>query len=275
MSRSGFLGEFGSHSEAACELLWPGSELVPCRDAADVVKRIERGLVDTGALPIENTLAGHVTATDDAILSAPALHIVSEAVVAIHHCIMAPAGATLAGLRSVSGHPIALAQCNDFFERNPHLEQKIALDSGTAAREVASAKDRTQGALASQRAAQRYSLDVLASDVEDRTDNQTRFFGIAAETWQQVEGAPAKSTIAITTDNVSGALLHVLEPIAAEELSLTRLVARPTGDPWKYRFVLDLAHAAGDAKLDRAVAAVRRVSTTLRLLGTYPSEMRG
>jgi prephenate dehydratase len=271
MPRAGFLGEFGSHSEAACELLWPGAELVPCRDAADVVKRIVRDEVQTGALPIENTLAGHVTATDDALLAAPALHIVSETVVAIHHCVMAPAGATLAGLRSVSGHPIALAQCNGFFERNAHLEQKVALDSGTAAREVAGAKDRTHGALASRRAAERYSLDVVASDVEDRADNQTRFIGIAAEQWRQVEGTPAKSTIAVTSANVHGALLKILEPISAEELTLTRLVARPTGDPWQYRFVLDIGHVAGDPKVEKAIAAVRRVSTTLRLLGTYPS----
>jgi len=80
------------------------------------------------------------------------------------------------------------------------------------------------------------------------------------------------TTVAVTTDDVSGALLRVLEPFAAHDLSLTRLVARPTGEPWQYRFIFDLAHAGGDSRVERAFEIVRRASRTFRSLGTYPIE---
>jgi prephenate dehydratase len=74
--------------------------------------------------------------------------------------------------------------------------------------------------------------------------------------------------IVLTTDNVPGALLRVLEPIAEHGINLSKLESRPTGEPWTYRFFLDLEHAAADDAVPRAFAAVRRASRSFRLLGT-------
>lgn len=270
--RVAFPGEVGAHSEAACARLWPAAEPVPHVDADAVVRAVASSGVDGGVLPVENTIAGAVTASDDALLAAPSLYVVGESVIPIHHCVLAIPGAQLSGVRWVDSHPVALAQCRDFFVRHPWMQPRIALDTASAARTVAMDGDPSRAALASRRAAARYGLAVLAEDVEDRHDNQTRFFAIARRAAHVPFGAAAKTAVAVTTDNVAGALLRVLEPLATHDLTLTRLVARPTGEPWRYRFIFDMAHGGGEARVERVLDAVRATSRSLRVLGTYAVE---
>jgi prephenate dehydratase len=177
--------------------------------------------------------------------------------------------------RTVASHPVALAQCQRFLSSHPHLVARAAYDTAGAAREIAAAGDPTTGAIASRAAAERYALEIVACDVEDRPDNQTRFLAIARhdarghnECPRPDSGAPARSILVVTTDNIPGALLRVLEPLAERGINLSKLESRPTGEPWTYRFFLELEHAAGDANVPPAFDAVRDVSRSFRLLGT-------
>jgi chorismate mutase/prephenate dehydratase len=245
------------------------------REFVDVAAAVERGEVEFGLLPIENTLAGSVIGSYDALFARDTLCVVAETVVAVHHCVLALPGATLQSLRTVASHPVALAQCERFFRSHPHLVARAAYDTAGAAREIAASDDPTAAAIASRTAAERYALEIVASDVEDRSDNQTRFLAIAQSRAAKPTkyaplpmGAPARSIVVVTTDNVPGALLRVLEPLAEREINLSKLESRPTGEPWTYRFFLELEHAAGDATVPLAFEAVRRVSRSFRLLGT-------
>ncbi|MFN2563976.1 MAG: prephenate dehydratase [Gemmatimonadaceae bacterium] len=269
MTRVAFQGELGAFSEQAVVQLWPdGAEPVPMRDFIDVARAVQRGGVDFGVLPIENTLAGSVIGTYDALFACDALHVVSETVVAIHHCVLALPGASLDSLRVVSSHPVALAQCERFFRAHPHLVARATYDTAGAAREVAERGDSAAGAIAGRPAAERYGLEIVAADVEDRPDNQTRFVAIAGSPRSPATGTAARSIVVLTTDNVPGALLRVLEPLAEHGINMSKLESRPTGEPWAYRFFLELEHAAGDEAIARALDAVQRVSRSFRLLGT-------
>ena len=163
---------------------------------------------------------------------------------------------------------MALAQCERFLRAHPHLAAHAAYDTAGAARDVAARGDPTAAAIASRPAAERYGLEVISADVEDRPDNQTRFVAVARAPRALAPGTPARSIIVLTTDNAPGALLRVLEPIAAHGINLSKLESRPTGEPWTYRFFLELEHAAGDDAIGRALDTVRRVSRSFRLLGT-------
>lgn len=269
MTRVAFQGELGAFSEQAVLQLWPsGAEPVPMREFIDVARAVESGEVELGLLPIENTLAGSVIGSYDALFACEALHAVAETVVAIHHCVLALPGATLESLRTLSSHPVALAQCERFLRAHAHLTARATYDTAGAAREVVATGDPTAGAIAGRPAAGRYGLEILAADVEDRPDNQTRFLAVARAPRPPATGAPARSVIVLTTDNVPGALLRVLEPLAEHAINLSKLESRPTGEPWTYRFFLELEHAAGDDAVPRAFGAVRRVSRSFRLLGT-------
>ena len=270
MRRIAFQGELGAFSEQAIAQLWPDETLpVPMRDFIDVARAVEDGDAELGLLPIENTLAGSVIGSYDAIAACPALHVVAETVVAIHHCVLAPRGATLASVRTVESHPVALAQCARFLREHSWLEARASYDTAGAASDVAARGDETSAAIAGRPAAERYGLQILAADIEDRPDNQTRFLAIARSPLALEPGTPARTGLMLTTDNAPGALLRVLEPLAEHGINLSKLESRPTGEPWTYRFFLEMEHSAGDERAEEALDAVRRASRSLRVLGTY------
>ena len=271
MVRVAFQGEQGAYSELAAELLWPGSERVPFRENDDVVRAVARHEADAGVLAIENSLAGSVTATMDALLDADDVHVVCETVVPITHCLLGLPGTSIEDIRSVESHPIALAQCRSFLERHPGLEPRSVYDTAGAARDVAAAKDPTRAALASVAAAERYGLAILRENVEDRPDNRTRFIGVSRTPSVPAPGTPCKTTLAITTGNYAGALLRLMTAIADAGLNVARIDTRPTGHPWTYRFILDVLHRCDDTRLGGAIGVLRLSSRSCRVLGTFPA----
>src|SRR6185369_3752800 len=117
-------------------------------------------------------LAGGVGASYDVLAREP-LEVVGEVIVPIHHCVLGNPGSLLMDIHRVLSHPVALAQAAKFFESHPKIEAVAVYDTAGAAREVVRLKDRHTAALASDRAAERYGLTILARNVEDRPDNQT------------------------------------------------------------------------------------------------------
>lgn len=274
--RVAFQGALGAYSEEAVTALWPRAEPVPMHAVEDVAAAVEAGAVDFGVLPVENTLAGAVVATDDALARHAGLVVLAETVVPIHHCVLALPGASINGLAFVESHPVALAQCTAFFRANPRLSARAAFDTAGAAREVAGRGDLTIAAIAGRAAAARYGLAILAADIEDRPDNQTRFLAVARSGAPAPDappapeaGAPARTSFLLTTANAPRALFEVLRPIAEAGLNMSRLEARPTGEPWTYRFALDIAHAADEPAVAAVAEVLRGVTRTFRVLGTW------
>lgn len=268
-----FHGELGAFSEEAASSLWPNATPVPVRSVAEVVRAVSSGQADAGVLPVENTVAGGVVAAYDALATADELHAVAEAILRINQCLVAVPGATLADIRVVESHPIALAQCAAFLgtlgEREGGIEERTASDTASAAKAVAEGVDRRRAAIARKDAARRYGLSILAEHIEDRSDNQTRFLGVARAPVTLAFGTLARTSLMFTTANQPGALLRVLEPLARCGLNLSKLESRPTGEPWTYRFFADIDHDAGDDRLTQALELIGAATQTCRILGTY------
>ncbi|MEP7087139.1 MAG: prephenate dehydratase domain-containing protein [Gemmatimonadota bacterium] len=268
-ARIAFQGELGAFSEEAIRNIDARAEAVPCRDFIDVAQAVDGGDVDAGMLPIENTLAGSVVGSYDALKSCESLHVVAETVVEIHHCVMAPRGATVDALTTIESHPVALAQCTRWLRAHASIAVRAAYDTAGAARDVASRGDVRAAAIAGRHAAARYDLEILATDVEDRLDNQTRFLMVSRTPRALEKGVSARTALLVTTPNVPGSLLRVLEPLARHTINMSKLESRPADEPWHYHFFLELDHAAGDPLLDAAIGELRGVTESLRVLGTY------
>ena len=178
-------------------------------------------------------------------------------------------GATLQELRVVESHPIALAQCAAWFASHPDIEARAAYDTAGAARDVARAKAPARGALASRVAATHYGLTLLATNVEDRTDNQTRFVVLERAPIALPPATAAKTILMLEVDNKPGALVRMLTPLSAHGLNLTKIESRPTGEPWTYHFVLEFEHDANDGQVAVALAEVQRQAARTRVVGTY------
>ena len=270
-----FQGEHGAYSELAIAALWPAATCVPYRENADVVRAVAEGEVDAGLLPIENSIAGTVTATLDALLQSDGVCITAETVIPISHCLLGVPGAAIADIRRVESHPVALAQCRAFFERHPALEPRPAYDTAGAARDIALANDRSRAAIASRTAAERYGLLVLLDELETDQENRTRFIALSRSP-RTLEGAsPSRTSLAVTIDALPGALHRLLAPIAGAGLDAMKLDASPLGEPSTHSFVLEVVHRGDDVRLGDMVAALERESRSCRILGTFPVAAEG
>jgi prephenate dehydratase len=176
-----YQGEPGAFSEMAIVEMWGRvATPLPCATFADVITAVESGRADIGMLPTENSIAGPVNDSIAAI-ERSALFRGKAPALGIHLMLLALPGATLASLRSVESHPVALRQCGEFLGRHPHLVPRPSHDTAGAAREVAASGDVTRAAIASARAGELNGLITLAEGLEDRTDNVTQFAVVARD----------------------------------------------------------------------------------------------
>jgi prephenate dehydratase len=148
----------------------------------------------------------------------------------------------------------------------------VAEDTAGSVRMVMERGDVAQAAIAGESAAREYGAEVLAKSVEDDAKNYTRFGLLLPEAKaEKVEGADATALV-LTVANRSGALFRSLEPFAANEVDLMSLVSRPlVGEPWHYRFFLEVAAAEDDERMRKALAELEPRAVELRILGSYRS----
>lgn len=273
MTTVAFQGELGAFSEEAVHRFFgEGVTPVPRRAFAEVGQAVESSEVDFGLLPIENSLAGSVVGSYD-VLSAGGLAVVGEVVTPIHHCLLGVTGARIEDLSQVLSHPVALAQCQRFFQAHPGLEAVAFYDTAGAAREVSAAGRREQAAIAGRGAASRYALEILAGDIEDRHDNQTRFLVVArpGETPAGVTRAGAmKTALLVETKNSPGALVRLLIPFAERGINLSKIESRPGTEPWSYRFFIEVEADAESGGAEEALREAAPHAARLQILGSFP-----
>ena len=270
--RIAFQGEPGAFSEeAALQLLGPAITPVPRPTFDSAFRSIEEGAADALLAPVENSLAGSVVRVYDLLLASH-LVIAAETILPIQHRLIASPGATLNSIESVASHPMALAQCEHFFVAHPHLKRIPAEDTAGSVREVLARGDKTSAAIAGRRAAEHYGGIILASDIQDDTENFTRFFLLRPAAEASTPAADAhKMSIALRLAHRPGALLASLEPFGRLGVNLLKIESRPIhGRPWEYQFFIDV-EADSSSQLESALAEVRQATSDLRVLGLYPA----
>ena len=269
-ARIAFQGERGAFSEeAALKLLGTEIELVP-RGAFDAAfSAIRDGSADYVLAPMENSLAGSVHRSFDLLVES-GLQIIGEVVIPIAHNLIGVPSANLEGLVSVESHPVALAQCEQFFIANPGLKRIVTEDTAGSVREIMRAGDARRAAIASARAAELYGATILQSHLEDDLENYTRFFLLAASS--EIPADADKISLVFQLPHSPGALQQALAPFARRSLNLMKIESRPMrGKPWEYRFYLDLQAAAGGAATVAALEQLKDFAVDLRILGSYKS----
>jgi prephenate dehydratase len=267
--RASFQGALGAFSEEAVRLLLPDAEPVPRTTFDGVVQAVESGEDPYGVVAVENTLAGAVAEAYDALERGNVV-VVAEVAIPIRHCLLGVPGATLEGVREARSHPVALAQCRGFFAAHPSVRAQAVFDTAGAAQEVAEAGDPGLAAIASRRAGERYGLQVLAENLQDRDDNQTRFYLIVREAAGPPAPGPLKTACVAELENRPGALHALLGVFADRGLDLSHVASRPAVSPWTYRFIVEFRHASRE-QAKGAIEAAGRLCTRLRVLGSFPA----
>jgi prephenate dehydratase len=274
--RVAFQGEPGAFSEAAAvQLLGDGITTVPCPTFDAAFRAVPEGAADALLAPVENSLAGSVVRVFDLLLESR-LAMVAETILPIEMQLIAAPGASLADIRSVASHPMALAQCERFFAAHSGWKRVPAEDTAGSVREALSSGDKSCAAIAGRRAAEHYHGVILAESIQDNAENFTRFVLLIPETaalsW--ISADSRKVSLALRLAHRPGALLAALEPFAKHGANLLKIESRPIhGRPWEYQFFIDF-EAPDVARLDQALSEVRTATSDLRVLGRYVAASR-
>jgi len=264
-----YLGPQGSFSEqAALEHFGHSVQRLPCASFDDVFRSVEGGQADVGMVPVENSTEGAVNRSLDLLLGSP-LQILGERSLLIRHALMTRSGG-MEGVKAISAHPQALAQCQGWLTRHyPDLERVAAASNSEAAR--VAAQDPTMAAIAGEIAASAWGLSVVASSIQDDAQNRTRFLAIG--TLKPGASGRDKTSLILAVPNRSGAVYEMLSPLAANGVSMTRLESRParTGQ-WEYYFYVDLQGHREDPNVAQALAVLQAQVAFFKLLGSYPAQ---
>ena len=266
-----FQGEPGANSHIAIREAYPDYEPLPCRTFEDALNAIAAGDAELGMIPIENSLAGRV-ADIHHLMPTAGLHIVGEWFLPIRNQLMAPKGATLAGLKLVESHVMALGQCRNFL-RKLGVKTMVAADTAGAAREVAERGDKTRAAIASTLAAEIYGLDILAPDIEDESHSTTRFLVLSREQrWAPRGQDPVVTTFVFQVRNIPAALYKALGGFATNAVNMTKLESYMIeGNFFATQFYADVEGHPDDRGLKLALDELNFFSEKLSILGVYPA----
>ena len=267
--RIGFLGPETTFShQAAIKQFGHSSEFIPNPDIESIFRQVEQGNCDYGVVPVENSIEGVINLTLDCFVDSPLL-ICDEIKNTISLYLLSKTK-DRKKIKTIYSHPQPLGQCRQWLSRNlPNVEQVSASSTASAAEIVV--KKRTCAAIAGKLAAEAYNLNIVAENIQDRTENYTRFLVIGKD--KTKKAAKNKTSIMFTIRDEAGSLLKVLQLFARNKINLTKIQSRPLRDrPWEYLFYVDLEGYAEDLAINKSLESLKKVCLFLRILGSYPRE---
>jgi len=271
--RVAFQGEHGAFSEtAALWLLGESIETKPRPTFESLFEAINENEADLILAPVENTLAGTVHRSYELLIES-GLHVIGECIIPIEHNLIGCDDSDLDSICVVESHPVALAQCENFFVANPQIERRASNDTAASVRRVVESRDKSIAAIASKRAAEVYGGKILKANIEDHKENYTRFFLLSNEL--KIEPEADKISLVVRLSHKPGALHNALKPFAEKGINLLKIESSPIkGTPWEYQFYLDLQSHIETKDMKNALEELGENTTEIKILGCYKSAQR-
>jgi chorismate mutase/prephenate dehydratase len=266
--RVAFFGAEATYSHlAAREKFGSTAVLLPTSSINEVFHEVRQGRVSFGVVPIENSTEGVVAHTLDLLVDSD-LRICAEAFLEIHHSLLSRTGQP-EDLERIVSHPQALGQCRHWLAaRFPKVEVEEVASTAHAA--MMAATDVKLGAISSSLAQEVYGLRMVAENIEDQSNNITRFLIIGRDD-SRPSGAD-KTSLVFSVQDRPGILHQMLEPFAKSRINLTKIESRPLKNkPWEYMFFIDFKGHKEESGVRRAIKRLEKSCLFLKVLGSYPS----
>jgi chorismate mutase / prephenate dehydratase len=263
-----FFGAEATYSHlAAREKFGSTATLIPTSSIQEVFHEVRRGRVSFGVVPIENSTEGVVAHTLDLLVDSD-LRICAEAFLEIHHSLLSRTGRAEDVERIVS-HPQALGQCRRWLAAHfPKVDVEEVASTAHAAMKATT--DVKLGAISSSLAQEVYGLRMVAENIEDLSNNITRFLVIGRD--DSRPSGDDKTSLVFSVQDRPGILHRMLEPFAKSRINLTKIESRPLKNkPWEYMFFIDFKGHKEESGVKKAIKSLEKGCLFLKILGSYPS----
>ena len=266
----GYLGPKGSFSHQVAQKAFPEAHLEPYPNITEVIKAYERGQVDLSIVPVENSIEGSVHETLDYLFHQSQIQAVAELIQPIKQQLLACQ--TDGPIETIFSHPQALAQSKVYIlEHYPNAKLEITASTAAAARLVAEHPEDPYAAIAPETAAEEYGLQLVARDIQEMSENFTRFWvlGCKRPAFALEKLAPKKTLGLTLPDNIPGALYKALSVFAWRGIDLTKIESRPLKTALgEYFFIIDV-NGEQESLLQFALEELTAIGITYKILGQY------
>ena len=263
-------GGYGAFHEIAAHHYFENEEIriLPRNTFRDMVSSVQDRKSDYGIMAIENSLAGSIIPNYNLIINTK-MHITGEIYLRIKQNLVAMPGVKIDQLKEVYSHPMAILQCQNFFDAHPGIRLIESIDTAMSAEEIAANKQIDTGAISSRLAAEKYGLEVLAESIETNKMNYTRFL-ILSENGVKIPSEEVnKASIYFTVAHKFGSLSKILSILSYYEINMAKIQSMPIpGKDWEYMFFVDVEINDYDM-YKKSLEAIRPFTPSLGILGEY------
>ena len=270
-----YLGPIGTFTELALAQVpeAKGATWHPVANVQEAIDNVISGHSARAVIPIENSIEGGVSATLDALAATEGIRIFGEYLVPVSFNLVARPGAALKDVVTIATHPVAYAQTHKWLAANLAGHSYLpATSTAAAAAGLLHADSIANAAVAASTITNHYDLKVIAKNIGEYKNAQTRFIqiGLAGKA-PAATGRDKTSVIIEMPNDRPGALLEMLEQFAVRGVNLSRIESRPIGDRLgRYRFNVDAQGHIEDAAIAEALKGLHRFSPKVQYLGSYP-----
>lgn len=244
-------------------------EIVPSLTFKDLFTSLKMRHADYGIMAIENMVAGSILPNYN-LLRESNMKIIGEIYLRINQNLVALPNQTIDQITEVYSHPMAILQCQKFFEEYPHIRLVESVDTALSAKEIADKKQKGVGAISSSQAAEKYGLEIMYANIENNPMNYTRFLILAdQEEHVDFEEQVNKASMHFALAHEIGSLAKILSIFSFFNINLTKIQSLPiVGKEWEYFFYVDVEFS--DYKIyEQALSSVKPFTSALGILGEY------
>lgn len=261
-------GVEGAYSQLACEKLFKHPQVMCFKTFESVFSAIENGFCDYAVLPLENSTAGSVKEIYDLMLSHSSFKIVRSTRLKVDHNLVAKKGTKMSDIKEIFSHPQAISQCAKFLDAMPGVKITACENTAAAAEAVAKSERTDVAAISSYNCVELYGLERLAADIQDRSNNYTRFICISKKL--EIYPGADKTSLMLVLPHRPGALYQILGRFYALGMNLIKLESRPLPDrEFEFMFYFDLETSVYSDEFIRLVDDLDAICEEFQYLGSY------
>ena len=260
-------GVEGAYSQIACERIFQAPSIMYFRNFESVFGAIESGLCRYGILPIENSLAGSVNTVYDQMIRHH-FYIVRAARIKIDHALLVRPGSRPEEIREVYSHEQAIQQCSEFLAQHKDWRVNICSNTAAAAKQVAESGRRDAAAISSGNCAALYGLERLGGEIQNNSNNHTRFICISKE--PEIYPGADHTSLMLVLPNRPGSLYQLLGQFNARGINLSKLESRPIpGRDFEFMFYFDMDASVYAPDFARLIEELDATLDQFSYLGSY------